>query len=381
MHYDLEQHNSIHVSAGSCLETCPRGEIMWFRDILLAFAVVAAATPVGQANAQIRAGQDGLTARAGPVILRGRFAIGAQGAAFQPTGIRNTTLDGEIDGTVRLTAEVRTRQGVLFGVQTEIDTGNQDIEDFERDELFGYVVTEYGRLEIGENDGVADTLAEHAPTIGLGQVRGDFARYTGSIALLSPFDSRDAFKVSYFAPPVAGVSVGVTYAPRFSANPGARDPEDRTLQRNVVELGARYVRPVGGWVLAASGTWVRGDAAPETQRADISSWSVGTSASRGNWTLGAAYVARGRSNLRLTADKESEVNAGAAWRKGKWQAAGSYAVTIERGERSHRLGLGAERSIGRNLYIRSDVVGLRDRNRGNRGESGFVALSEIGLRF
>lgn len=333
------------------------------------------------ASAQIRVGGDGLTAKAGPVTLRGRFAVAAQGAVFQPTGNQQAETAGEVDGSALVTVEYEARNGVFIGVRTEVDTGNQEIGDFERDELYGYIATEYGRLEVGENDGAADLLAEHAPTVGLGQVRGDFARYTGSIALLSPFDSRDAFKVSYFSPPVAGVSLGVSYAPRFAANTDAPDPEDQTLQRNVVEAGVHYVRPVGRWVIAAAGTFVTGNAAEETNRADIRSWSVGATASRGNWSLGPAFVDRGRSNLRPTADLEREVNAGVRWAKGRWAVAASYAVTLEEDERAHRVGAGVEVDLHRNAYVRADIVGLLDQEDGDPNEFGFVALSEIGVRF
>lgn len=91
----------------------------------------------GPASAQIRVGGDGLTAKAGPVTLRGRFAVAAQGAVFQPTGNQQTETAGEVDGSALVTVEYEARNGVFIGVRTEVDTGNQEIGDFERDELYG----------------------------------------------------------------------------------------------------------------------------------------------------------------------------------------------------------------------------------------------------
>lgn len=359
--------------------------LLMIASLPLARQAQAQAQAPAQARAQpqshITLDGDGLTAQAGPVAIRARFAVAVQGAVFQPAGARGAQTAGEVDGSALLNAEYEGRNGLVFGIRAEVDTGNEDIGGFERDEFFGYFVSQWGRVEVGENDGPADELSLHAPTIGLGQVRGDFARYTGSVALLSPFDSRDSFKASYYLPPISGLRLGVSYAPAFRQDQDAADPDDRTEQRNVLEFGANYTRPIGPWVLGVSGAYVTGGSAPSTEREDIRSWSTGLSASRGGWTLGGAFVQRGRSNLRATADREREWNAGVAWEGQRWRAATSYAVSLERNERNHRLGAGLEYSITRNLYIRADAVGLLEQERGDPNDFGFVTFSEIGLRF
>lgn len=195
------------------------------------------------------------------------------------------------------------------------------------------------------------------------------------------FFFRDAFKASYFSPPVSGFRFGVSYSPRFALNQDDPDFDDQTLQRNVVEFAANYVRPVGRWIVGGSGAVVYGDADPLTEREDIASWSVGLEASRRRLTLGAAFVDRGRSNLRATSDRETEWNIGLAWAERRWRLASSYAVTLEGDERDHRLGAGVEVDLLRNLYFRVDGVGLLQQERGDPNQFGFVAVSEVGIRF
>lgn len=334
-----------------------------------------------QAAAEIKYDARGLVYENGGVTVQARGAVAVQGAWYEPLPGGTPRKGSEADGSAIVIAEWESDSGLLFGVRGEIDTGNKDIENFERDELYAYVAADWGRIEVGENDGPADTLSFHAPTLGLGQVRGDFGRYTGSVALLSPYDSRDALKVSYFSPPVNGFSAGVSYSPEFASNESAANPRSRVIQNEVYELGAQYLRPVGNWVAGFSGAYVKGSADPVTDRADIESWSLGSELRRGKMTLGAAYVDRGRSALRPSAETESEWNAGLGWEEDRWEAAFSYAVTDQGGDKDHRFGMGVDFDISQHVYLRADAVRLVSESPGTRERDGWVAVTELGLRF
>jgi Gram-negative porin len=333
------------------------------------------------AVAEVSYDERGLVYEGGAVTVQARGAVAVQGAWYEPVqgGVpRNGT---EADGSAVLIAEWETSSGLLFGVRGEVDTGNTQIDDFERDELYAYVAADWGRIEVGENDGPADTLSFHAPTIGLGQVRGDFARYTGSVALLSAYDSRDALKVSYFSPPVNGFTAGVSFSPEFTSNEDAANPTSRVIQEEVYELGAQYLRPVGNWVAGVSAAYVKGSADPVTNRADIESWSFGTELRRGKLNFGAAYVDRGRSALRPTADTEDEWNAGFGWAEDRWEAAASYAVTSQGQDKDHRFGVGVDFDITPHVYLRTDAVRLVSERPSIENRDGWVAMTELGLRF
>ncbi len=345
--------------------------------------IVTALTIQGAAiaRAQLAFDDRGLTYESGDVTVQLKGALGVQGAWYEPLPGGTPITDGEADASALLIAEWETDSGLLFGLRGEFDTGNQQIEDFERDEFYIYVASDLGRVELGENDGPADTLAFHAPTLGLGQVRGDFGRYTGSVALLSPYDSRDAFKVAYYSPPVNGLTVGVSYSPEFTSNADAVDPRSRIIQNDVYEFGAQFLRPAGDWVAGVSASYVTGTAEPATDREDIESFSVGTELRRGKLSLGAAYVDRGQSALRATADSEDEWNAGLGWDQGRWEAAASYAVTRAGDEREHRFGAGVDIDLTSHVYLRADVARLVTDRGARPSRDGWVGLTEIGVRF
>jgi predicted porin len=334
-----------------------------------------------KAAAEVTYDERGLVYENGAVTVQARGAVAVQGAWYEPLQGGLPRDGSEADGSAVLIAEWETNSGLLFGVRGEIDTGNKQIDNFERDELYAYVAADWGRVEVGENDGPADALSFHAPTIGLGQVRGDFGRYTGSVALLSAYDSRDALKVSYFSPPVNGFSAGISYSPEFSSNEDAVNPTSRVIQDEVYELGAQYLRPVGNWVAGLSAAYVKGESDPVTNRADIESWSLGTELRRGRLALGAAYVDRGRSALRPTAETEDEWNAGLGWTEDRWEAAASYAVTRQGEEKDHRFGVGVDFDVTTHVYLRADAVRLVSERPGTDNRDGWVAMTELGFRF
>lgn len=346
-------------------------------------ALVASLMATQPAAAEIRFGEDGLTGNYGKVQLRGRFGASVQAGAFEPVGVpgAGTRTDTAIDGSARLSLEYTADNAWVFGVAADIDSGQEQIEGFERDEFYVYAASEYGRIEIGENDGPADTLSFHAPGVGLGQVRGDFARYTGSVALLSPYDSRDAAKVTYLSPPVGGLRFGVAYAPEFEINGDDPIATRRFIQKDVVELGAQYVRPVGDFVLGASGAYITGTSDRVTGRGDIESWSIGLELRRGKLTAGAAFVDRGQSNLALAAPEESEWNAGLSWKAERWAVAGSMAIGDEGSGTVSRYGVGGLHDITGNVYVAADAVLFEDEDALGVSRNGSVILVEIGVRF
>lgn len=351
--------------------------------LLLGAAMVAAFAVALPAVGEITFDDDGLTGDFGKLQLRGRFGASLQAGVFAPVEDPNaaTETDTVIDGSARLSLEYTADNAWIFGVAADIDSGQEQIEGFERDEFYIYAASEFGRIEIGENDGPADTLSFHAPRVGLGQVRGDFARYSGSVALLSPYDSRDAAKVTYLSPPIDGLRFGVAYAPEFEINVDDPVLTRRFIQRDVVEFGAQYVQPIGDFILGASAAYITGSSDPTTGREDIESWSAGLELRRGKLTAGAAYVDRGQSNLLASAANESEWNAGLSWRDGRWAVAGSVAIGDEGGGTVSRYGLGGEYDITQNVYIAADAVVFEEEDALGLTRDGAVGLVEIGLRF
>lgn len=357
------------------------------RGIRIGSLLAIGAACSGHAWAQVTVGPGGIQGDFGALQFQGNVTLSVQGAAIDPVEpppsppAEPDRTGGKADASARFTLEYVSDNAWVVGIGAEVDTGNVDIADFERDELYIFVAADWGRIELGENDGPADTLSFHAPQVGLGQVRGDFARYSGSVALLSVYDSRDAAKVTYLSPPLEGFRFGASYSPEFEINGDDPIPTRRLIQENVVELGAQYVMPVGDWVVGVSAAYVGGSSDPLTTRGDLESWGGGIELRRDKLVLGAAYLDRGQSNLLLTQEPESEWNAGVAWYEETWSVAASFARTDDGAGTESRFGVGGEYGFLENYFVRADAVWLESESAAGVTRDGAVGVFELGVRF
>jgi hypothetical protein len=323
----------------------------------------------------------------GPVNVELRLSAGSQVGGFETPVTGRVDADAAFTWSTVLDIERVTNGGSVFGVHLEVDDGGRTVESLNRDELYLYYANELGRFEIGEQDGAADVLTLRAPILGLGQIRGDFARYAGTAALLSPLDTVDAPKFVYISSPFAGLRFGASYAPKYEVNREDPLPRNRTLQRNGIELGLQYQLPVGSWVLGASGTHVRASADPITGRADIDSSSIGLQARHGRFVIGGAWVDRGDSN-RLGPTNQDEINFGISWRGPLWGVAASTAIGRSDPVDSRLVALGGFWNFSRYFVLRSDLVHYDERRSAAApllpappAQAGLVAVVEIGFEF
>jgi porin-like protein len=342
------------------------------------FAATALALVVLSASGAARAQDIGYHSGALNVALHGAVSVqeGVVEGAQKDLGAKNTNLDGYL----RLVGDWTSDQGWLVGANLETST-RRTTQSLKSGEAYVYFSSELGRVEVGRQYGAANSLSFHAPDIALGQIRGDFARYAGTQALLSPFDSADSPKVIYLSPPVDGFRFGASWAPRDSSNLAAPDPRDRTLQRDVIELGAQYQRPVGDWVLGASTGYVSGRADKTTERQDIGSWSLGLDARRGPLRLGAAYVDRGDSNVFARGFNQREVNAGAAWVEDRWGLSVSASSSTGSAYYNRLAGAGGYYALTNHFTLRGDLVAFDEHDGGLPRRRGVTLVSEIEAHF
>jgi hypothetical protein len=308
------------------------------------------------------------------------LAASAQGAAFQAPRATRSDEDGEASYSARLDLEWLADNGWTFGLRAEVDNGGRRSEELARDEIYLYASSDIGRFELGEQDGAADVMAYHAPVTALAQIRGDFSRYAGSRASLSPIDTSDAAKLVYLSPPLRGLRFGASYAPTFESNEDDPDPRRRTIQDDAVELALQYQRPLAGeWTLGASATYVTASADRLTTRRDIDAWGGGLELRRDVLAIGAAYVDNGDSNDLVPSD-EREWNAGIAWRTEKWGAALSFARIDSIAFDNRLIGAGGYYEIGKYVTVRADLVRMDERRAGLPDDDGYVFLLELGVQ-
>lgn len=314
----------------------------------------------------------------------------AQGAYAEDRLSGNMTWDGRFDWAARLNLEYTTRSGLVFGGRVEYDQ-DFDVEseqataraaDVERDEAYVYLAGRFGRIEVGEQDGPVDALSFAAPIIGMGQVRGEFARYASKQALLTALDTQDALKAIYLSPPFGGLRFGVSYGPKMARNTADPDPLNRTIQRNHVEVAAQYEGLLGRLPFGISAAYVRADADPITGRQDVESWSVGSELRWKIVRIGAGYVERGDSDAFVGLD-ESEVNAGIAFETRHFRLAVSAAEVDSSLSKRQLAGAGLTLEIAGFLTLRGDAVYYDETFKDliTPRDKGVVGLAEIGLHF
>ena len=300
-----------------------------------------------------------------------------QGAVFEDDEITTSSPDARVDLFARLNAQWTSPDGIIIGVNVEQNSRRRASEVLEAGEIYGFVASDYGRVEGGLQDGPADRLAFAAPLVALGQVRGEFSRYAGTQALLRALDTQDAFKVIYLSPPIGGLRGGVSWSPKVRRNAAAVDSRESIQVDNAFEFGLQYQQPVGDWILGASGGYVTGEADPVTTREDLRSWSVGAEARRGPLRIGGAYVDRGDSNRLDPGFDQWEVNGGIGWVTPEWGVAGSAAYT-KASDRSNRLfGVGGFYRIHPNIELRADIVQFREKRFGLGDNDGIASVLEV----
>ncbi|MBA4044654.1 MAG: hypothetical protein C0471_09585 [Erythrobacter sp.] len=301
----------------------------------------------------------------------------AQGAVFDDDDPTTESPDAQIDLFARLNAQWTSPGGIIIGANVEQNSRRRASEVLEAGEIYGFVASDYGRVEVGLQDGPADTLAFAAPLVALGQVRGEFSRYAGTQALLRALDTQDAFKVIYLSPPVEGLRGGVSWSPKVRRNATAVDSRERIEVNNAFEFGLQYQQPVGDWILGASAGYATGEADPITTRADLNSWSIGAEARKGPLRIGAAYVDRGDSNRLDRGFDQWEVNGGVGWITPDWGVAGSVALTRSSDRENRLIGVGGFYQLHPNIQLRADVVSFREERFLIATDSGIASVVEV----
>lgn len=318
---------------------------------------------------------DPLKFEKGGAVVQLRLTASAQTGESEDSLTPRADQPDAVQANARLSADWTTASGRVFGFSIESSSEDRETEALNTGEVYAYLASDFGRLEIGKQDGAADTLSYRAPVVALGQVRGDFARYAGASALLSAYDTGDASKITYLSPPMGGLRVGVSYAPEDERDSGGM------RQENAVEFGAQYERPAGDWIVGASGGWVQAEADPKSGREDIRSWSAGVQARRGPLRIGLGYVDRGDSNQLAAGYDQTEWSGGVAWVEDRWGVAGSAAVSDARGFDNTLIGVGGYYDVTDWATVRADLVRI-DMQRGLAPrEEGFVFVAELEFHY
>ncbi|UEM23061.1 porin [Skermanella mucosa] len=298
------------------------------KKILLGTTAIAAAALYAQAaQAQITVSLGGYT----------EFF----GAYYDDDAPGRTSREFQLETEIVVRADGKADNGLLYGAKVELQNSSGANAGIVTDEASVYLGGTWGRIELGDFDGAADTLAIYAPLIGIEQLDGDAYDFldTGSTSVprfgAQPFfgtikapDSGDSTKVMYLTPRFAGIQAGVSYATQ-NGNEGQSVVafKEDTTYRDFFEFGANYTGTFAGFsvALGATGSTASGeDAVGATELEDFFAWQAGAQVGYAGFKFGGGYI--DGDDFGATAG----TNAGdaSAWHVGASYTAGPFAVGI-----------------------------------------------------
>jgi outer membrane protein OmpU len=205
---------------------------------------------------------------------------------------------------VHVNADGKADNGLLYGVRIEVDSFNDAPSmgtSLNYDEANLYVAGNWGRIELGDQDGASDQLVVYSPLIGLGQVDGDYAYFLGSLAGVTVYapDSGDSTKATYLTPTLAGFRAGISYAPETNGGDSVvrNEPTDGSYS-DWIEAGVNYSGEFSGFTVALGASYtqaegndlVDGDPPVTTAGEDFRAWQMGAQLGYGGFAVGGSYV-------------------------------------------------------------------------------------------
>ena len=205
------------------------------------------------------------------VVLGGFTKFGVSAAS------RDTLTDSDnnrnyffyMDNEVFINANGATESGILYGstIELEVGSGDGSVEDVTVDEVALYFSGNFGRIELGREDGAEEVMAINGSDAqaGTGGIDGD----TTNLVQFELPNTDDSNKVTYFTPRIAGFQLGGSFVP--DNGDGVSNDEPSPVQEDVVGLGGNWVgafeRSTSPWPVPASSaranqtvrtTWRRG---------------------------------------------------------------------------------------------------------------------------
>ncbi|MCC9621182.1 porin [Thalassospira sp. MA62] len=183
------------------------------------------------------------------------------------------------DSEIHFSGKTTLDNGVEVGamVELEAETSSDQI-----DEQYLWVTGSFGRIEMGKNDGAADSMQRSAPSVGpVGVNDGDLSIWVDSYLVDTSSRAGDQNRVTYYTPSISGFRAGVSYADDSNRN-GANGGDDEIGSGdNIVSAGFEYEGDFNGVTFAADimgENWGEGNLV-----------GVGTNIGFGNFTVGGSY--------------------------------------------------------------------------------------------
>jgi len=241
------------------------------------------------------------------------------------------------DAEIHFTGETTLNNGLTVGVHAETELA-ADAGVSDQDEIYAYFSGQWGRVNLGQEDGAAYLLQVAAPSAD-SNVDG-LRTYISATPLDYAQDmGESAEKITYLTPKFSGFQAGVSYAPEVSDDPNTvgngvaamNGEEDDADYEDLMEIAARWDHAFDGFGLSLGAGY--GHASNETDTGtgttpagptdDVDQWNVGANMQWTAFEFGASY---GETDTELNgADVDADVwTVGLGWANGPYTAGATY---------------------------------------------------------
>ncbi len=189
--------------------------------------------------------------RRGVAELAGAYALDRPVAAGDRSGLYAAYgLTGEVERT--------TDSGLSFGAVATLGSGDYERsltrpgtnETVTLNEAYLYMISAYGQVRVGDEDGAAKRAVDLLPLIGGGQMDGLWTGLAGSAPPVDHLgrDSDDGTKILYETPRLLGLRAGVSWAPeRDSLVEDIAALSPVPVEEDFWEFGLNYRTEAGRW--------------------------------------------------------------------------------------------------------------------------------------
>ncbi len=200
-------------------------------------------------------------------------------------GANRNKRDFELESEIVVKADGKADNGLLYGVKIELQNSTPNVgTGVGTDEASIYVGGQWGRFELGDFDGAADTLKIYAPVVGVEQIDGDYVDFAGgqpNFGMHIP-NSGDSTKIMYLTPRFAGFQGGASYTPEFG-DEGQRvvQLKNTSTYKDVGEFGVNYTGEFSGFGVSVGATLTTADGTTGGGVKDFTAWNLGAQISYG----------------------------------------------------------------------------------------------------
>ncbi len=217
------------------------------------------------------------------------------------------------DTEVSIGVDGKADSGLVYGAQIDLEadvTPDADNQGTNAARTFVYLESNWGRFELGSNDGAAESMKVDASNIaratgGIDGAWNYFANFAGAGNFVTTpslfvahgsvtgvadetFDNLN--KVTYYSPAFSGFQVGVSYTPDGTDRGQTLTKTNNTAGAfgEIWDFALAYGTEFEGAAIDLAATYVTGDADTNANE-DISSWNVGGTVDISGLMLAASY--------------------------------------------------------------------------------------------